>query len=309
MKCFEKYLDIRAEVREALAEGRAAVALESTIISHGMPYPDNLECAVSCERIIRERGAVPATIAILGGRVKIGLSEEELARLAAAKDAVKCSRRDLAWVLAEGRDGAATVAATMIIAALGGIRFFATGGVGGVHRGAEQSMDISADMTELAATGVCVVSAGIKSILDIGRTLEYLETLGVPVAAFGQDRFPAFYTRDSGFDAPLRLDSAEAAARMMKVKWDLGLRGGAVIGNPIKEEYAMPREKIDAAIAEALRRAEDRGIRGKAVTPFLLDMVKKLTGGESLKANMQLVYGNAALAADIAAAYAKLDGS
>jgi pseudouridine-5'-phosphate glycosidase len=307
MKSFETYLDIKTEVREALEKGRAVVALESTIISHGMPYPDNLECASTCERIIREHGAVPATIAILGGRVKIGLSEGELARLAAAKEVVKCSRRDLAWVLAKGRDGAATVAATMIIAALGGIRFFATGGVGGVHRGAEHSMDISADMTELAATDVCVVSAGIKSILDIGRTLEYLETLGVPVAAFGQDRFPAFYTRDSGFDAPLRLDSAEEAAGMMKVKWDLGLRGGAIIGNPIKEEYAMPRETIDAAITEALKRAEDRGIRGKAITPFLLDTVKELTGGESLKSNMQLVYGNAALAADIAAAYARLD--
>jgi pseudouridine-5'-phosphate glycosidase len=307
MGTFEKYLDVKEEVAEALAKGGAVVALESTIISHGMPYPDNLECAAACERIVREHGAVPATVAILGGRAKIGLSEGELAYLATAAEVVKCSRRDLAWVLAEGRAGAATVAATMIIAALGGIRFFATGGVGGVHRGAEHSMDISADMTELAATGVCVVSAGIKSILDIGRTLEYLETLGVPVAAFGQDRFPAFYTPDSGFDAPLRLNSAEEAARMMKVKWDLGLRGGAVIGNPIPEEYAMPREKIDAAIARALKQAEDRGIRGKAVTPFLLDAVKELTGGESLKSNMRLVYGNAALAADIAVAYAKLE--
>jgi pseudouridine-5'-phosphate glycosidase len=306
MSVCETYLDVQPEVREALDGGKPVVALESTIISHGMPYPDNLECAARCEGIIREHGAVPATIAILGGRAKIGLSEGELSHLATAKGVIKCSRRDLAHVMARGFDGAATVAATMILAERSGIRFFATGGVGGVHRGAESSMDISADLTELALTGVCVVSAGIKSILDIGRTLEYLETLGVPVAAFGQDRFPAFYTADSGFDAPIRIDSAEEAAVMMKIKWDMGLTGGAIIGNPIAKEYAMPQGKIDAAIEDALRQAAERGIRGKAITPFLLDVVKTLTGGESLAANMQLVYGNASLAADIAAAYAGL---
>jgi len=202
---WDKYLDILPELRQALDQGKAVVALESTIISHGMPYPDNLECAANCEKLVREHGAVPATIAILKGRVKIGVTREELEYLAGAKNVVKCSRRDLAWVLASGQDGATTVAATMILADRAGIRFFATGGVGGVHRGAESSMDISADMTELQTTDVCVVSAGVKSILDIGRTLEYLETLGVPVAAFGQDQFPAFFSPDSGFNAPLRM--------------------------------------------------------------------------------------------------------
>jgi pseudouridine-5'-phosphate glycosidase len=306
MSAVDQYMDIRPEVRTALDEGQPVVALESTIISHGMPYPDNLECAARCEAIIREHGAVPATIAILRGRVKIGLEEGELTRLAVEKGVLKCSRRDLAFALAEGRDGAATVAATMILADRAGIRFFATGGVGGVHRGAERSMDISADMTELQTTDVCVISAGVKSILDIGRTLEYLETLGVPVIAFGQDRFPAFYTPDSGFDAPLRVDTAAAAARIMKIKWDLGLRGGAIIGNPIEKRFAMPRETIDAAIAEALSAAAEQGISGKAITPFLLDRIKEKTGGESLAANMRLVYGNAALAADIAKAYSLL---
>jgi pseudouridine-5'-phosphate glycosidase len=306
MNTYETYLDVQPEVREALDGGRPVVALESTIISHGMPYPDNLECAARCEKIIRDHGAVPATIAVLKGRAKIGLSGGELSYLAEAKGVVKCSRRDLAYVLAKGLDGAATVAATMILADRAGIRFFATGGVGGVHRGAESSMDISADMTELASTNVCVISAGVKSILDIGRTLEYLETLGVPVIAFGQDRFPAFYSPDSGFDAPLRVDSAEEAARMMKIKWDMGLSGGAIIGNPIAGGSAMPPEKINAAIEQALKHAAEKKIAGKAITPFLLDAVKTLTGGESLAANMQLVYGNAALAADIAAAYAQI---
>ncbi|AEF85982.1 indigoidine synthase A family protein [Treponema primitia ZAS-2] len=306
MKAVEKYLDIQGEVREALAKGQAVVALESTIISHGMPYPDNLECAAACERIVREHGAIPATIAILKGRVKIGLTSEDLSYLASAKSVFKCSRRDLGYVLARGLDGATTVAATMILAARAGIRFFATGGVGGVHRGAESTMDISADMTELQTTDVCVISAGVKSILDIGRTLEYLETLGVPVAAFSQNRFPAFYTPDSGFDAPLRLDSAEDAAKMMKIKWDFDLHGGAIIGNPIPKEYAVPPEKINAAIDSALKQAGERGIAGKALTPFLLDKIKELTGGESLEANKHLVYNNAALAADIASAFAAL---
>jgi pseudouridine-5'-phosphate glycosidase len=305
-KTWDTYLDVLPEVRQALDQGKAVVALESTIISHGMPYPDNLECAANCEKIVRDHGAIPATIAILKGRVKIGVTQGELEYLANAKDVVKCSRRDLAAVLALGQDGATTVAATMILADRAGIRFFATGGVGGVHRGAENSMDISADLTELQTTGVCVVSAGIKSILDIGRTLEYLETLGVPVAAFGQDKFPAFYTPDSGFDAPLRLDTPEAVARMLKVKWDFALQGGAIIGNPIAGKYAMPPEKINGAIEEALRQADAKKITGKAITPFLLDTVKELTVGESLEANKHLVYGNAALAADIAAAFAAL---
>jgi pseudouridine-5'-phosphate glycosidase len=271
-----------------------------------MPYPDNLDCAANCEKIVRDHGAIPATIAILGGRVKIGVTRKELMYLAQAKKVVKCSRRDLAAVLALGQDGATTVAATMILANRAGIRFFATGGVGGVHRGAESSMDISTDLTELQTTDVCVVSAGVKSILDIGRTLEYLETLGVPVVAFGQDRFPAFYTPDSGFDAPLRMDTAAAVAGMLKVKWDFALHGGAIIGNPIPKEYAVPPERINGAIEEALRRADATKISGKEITPFLLDTVKELTGGESLEANKRLVYGNAALAADIAAAFAAL---
>jgi pseudouridine-5'-phosphate glycosidase len=303
---WDSYLDIRPEVREALEKGKAVVALESTIISHGMPYPDNLECAANCEKIVRDHGALPATIAILKGRIKIGLDAPELEYLAGAKNVVKCSRRDLASVLASGLDGATTVAATMILADRAGIRFFATGGVGGVHRGAERSMDISADLTELQTTDVCVVSAGVKSILDIGRTLEYLETLGVPVAAFGQDHFPAFYSPDSGFNAPLRIDSAAEAARMLKVKWDLALHGGVIIGNPIPGEYAVSPEKINNAIDEALKRAEEKKITGKDITPFLLDTVKELTGGESLEANKHLVYGNAALAADFAAAFAAL---
>jgi pseudouridine-5'-phosphate glycosidase len=303
---WDKYMDVLPEVRQALDAGKAVVALESTIISHGMPYPDNLDCALNCENIVREHGAAPATIAILGGRVKIGVTRKELEYLAQAKNVVKCSRRDLAAVLALGEDGATTVAATMILANRAGIRFFATGGVGGVHRGAENSMDISADLTELQTTDVCVISAGVKSILDIGRTLEYLETLGVPVVAFGQDRFPAFYTPDSGFDAPLRMDTADAVARMLKVKRDLALHGGAIIGNPIPDTYAMPTDRISSAIEEALRRASAKKITGKEITPFLLDTVKELTGGESLEANKHLVYGNAALAADIAAAFAAL---
>jgi pseudouridine-5'-phosphate glycosidase len=306
MNNWNKYFDIAPEVREALDAGKAVVALESTIITHGMPYPDNLECAMMCEKTVREHGSVPATTAILGGRIKIGLSPDELSSLAVAKGVVKCSRRDLPYILAQKLDGASTVAATMIMADRAGIRFFATGGVGGVHRGAESTMDISADMTELATTNVCVVSAGVKSILDIERTLEYLETLGVPVVAFGQNRFPSFYTPDSGFDAPIRIDTAADAARMMKIKWEMGLQGGAIIGNPIAPEYAVPPAKINAAIEKALQLAAENHVSGKNVTPFLLDKVKELTGGESLEANKKLVYGNSALAADIAAAFASL---
>ena len=297
------YIDILPEVREALDQNRAVVALESTIISHGMPYPRNLECAKKCEDIIRQEGAAPATIAVLGGRIKVGLTEAQLEHLATSKGIVKCSRRDLPYIIATKKDGAATVAATMIMSALAGIRFFATGGVGGVHRGAEVSMDISADLTELAATDVCVISAGVKSILDIGLTMEYLETLGVPVAAYGQDDFPAFYTRRSGHKAPLRLDSPAEAADMMRIKWELGLKGGAIIGNPIPTEYAMDKGEIDAAIESALSMATEQGVKGKDTTPFLLDAVKMLTKGHSLESNIGLVMSNARLAAQIAVEY------
>ena len=302
----KNYIDVLPEVRTALSQKRAVVSLESTIISHGMPYPENLECAKSCESIIRETGAVPATIAILDGRIKIGLSDEQLEQLAVSKDVIKCSRRDLPYILAAGKNGAATVAATMIMASLAGIRFFATGGVGGVHRGAEDSMDISADLIELSNTNVCVVSAGVKSILDIGRTLEYLETQGVPVISFGQDDFPAFYARESGYKAPLRLDTPVEVAKMMRIKWDLGLKGGAIIGNPIPEVYSMPKKEIDTAIEAALQKASEHGVKGKEVTPFLLDAVKNITDGRSLEANMHLVCDNARLAAEIAVAYASL---
>jgi len=298
-----KYIDILPEVKEALVNNSAVVALESTIISHGMPYPENLECAKSCEAAIRENGAIPATIAVLDGRIQIGLLNEQLERFAIAKDVMKCSRRDLPYAIAKGKSGAATVSATMIMASLAGIRFFATGGVGGVHRGAEDSMDISADLLELSTTDVCVISAGVKSILDIGRTLEFLDTQGVPVVAYGQDDFPAFYTRESGHKAPLRLDTPSEIAKMMSVKWDLGQAGGAIIGNPIPEEYSMPKAEIDEAINRALRQASDRGIIGKNITPFLLDAVKNLTDGRSLEANIHLVKNNAKLAAEIAVEY------
>jgi len=298
-----RFIDILPEVKLALEEKRPVVALESTIISHGMPYPENLACAKDCEAAIREFDAIPATIAILDGRIKIGLSEKQLEHFAVSDDIIKCSRRDLPYMIATGRNGAATVSATMIMASLAEIRFFATGGVGGVHRGAEDSMDISADLTELSTTDVCVISAGIKSILDIGRTLEYLETQGVPVVAYGQDEFPAFYTRESGYKAPLRLDTPDQVAKMISAKWELGLAGGAIIGNPIPEEYSMPKEEIDAAIDAALRDASSRGIIGKDVTPFLLDAIRSITEGRSLEANMRLVRNNARLAAKIAAAY------
>ena len=299
-------MDILPEIADALNSKQAVVALESTIISHGMPYPENLECAAACEADIRKHGAVPATIAVIDGRIKIGLSAEFFERLASGKDIVKCSRRDLPYMITAGKNGAATVAATMIAASMAGIRFFATGGIGGVHRGAEDTMDISADLTELQTTDVCVISAGVKSILDIGRTLEYLETLGVPVISYGQDDFPAFYTRTSGWKAPLRLDSPIDAAKMMKVKWELGIKGGAVIGNPIPAANALPEEEINAAIEEALLEASTRNISGKDITPFLLAAIKTITGGRSLEANIHLVRNNACLAAEIAAAYIKL---
>lgn len=303
----KKYLDMQADVWQALKAGRPVVALESTIISHGMPYPQNVATALQAEAIIRREGAIPATIAILNGKIKVGLSSEEIDFLGRAKGVVKTSRRDLPFVVSRKLNGAATVAATMIVAGLAGIKVFATGGIGGVHRGAETSMDISADLEELARTNVCVVCAGAKSILDIGLTLEYLETKGVPVVGYQTDEMPAFYTPVSGFKVEYRADSAEAIAGVLKAKWDLGLAGGMVVANPIPAEYAMDPGTINAAIELALRESVEKSIHGKEATPFLLAKVKELTSGDSLEANIQLVYNNAALAAQIAVRLAELD--
>ena len=292
------YLDISPEVKAALDEGRPVVALESTIISHGMPYPKNVETALRVEQTIRDNGAVPATIAVIGGRLKAGLSRGEIEHLGKAGRAVaKASRRDLPALVARGADGATTVTTTMIIAHMAGIRIFATGGIGGVHRGAETTMDISADLEELARTPVMVVCAGAKSILDLGLTLEYLETKGVPVIGYGTDELPAFYTRKSGFSVDYRADSPEELAAMFRAQRDLGYRGGMLVTNPIPEQYAMDKEIIDAAIAQALRECEEKGVHGKETTPFLLARVVELTGGESLESNIRLVLNNAALAA------------
>lgn len=295
------YLDISPEVAAALADGKPVVALESTIISHGMPWPQNYETACQVEQIIRDAGAVPATIAILDGRLKAGLSDAEIQVLAkAGQDVAKCSRRDLPYVIARGQHGATTVAATMIIADLAGIRVFATGGIGGVHRGAQQSFDISADLQELAHTSVAVVCAGAKSILDLALTREYLETQGVPVLGYQTETLPAFYTRDSDETVDYRLDSDAEIADFLAAKWALGLDGGVVIANPIPTEFAMDKAAIDAAIEQALSEALEQGIAGKASTPFLLARVAELTGGDSLASNIQLVFNNARLAAGIA---------
>jgi pseudouridine-5'-phosphate glycosidase len=300
-------LDIQPEVAAALAEGRPVVALESTIISHGMPWPRNAETALRVEAEVRAHGAVPATIAVIDGRLKAGLSVAQIEQLGRDGHAVaKASRRDLPVLVAQGRSGATTVASTMVIAALAGIRVFATGGIGGVHRGAAQTFDISADLQELARTPVAVVCAGAKSILDLGLTLEYLETQGVPVLGYRTDRLPAFYTRDSGFAVDARLDEPVDIARVMHAKWSMGLAGGLVIANPIPAEHALPRERIDAPIAQALREAEAQGITGKAVTPFLLARVTELTGGDSLASNIELVLDNARLGAAVAAAFAAM---
>ena len=299
-----KYLDIAPEVAQAIAQGRPVVALESTIISHGMPYPQNVETALNVERIVRENGAVPATIAIIGGRLKAGLSPEQIEYFGKKGQAItKASRRDLAVLCARGMDGATTVTTTMIIAHMAGIRFFATGGIGGVHRGAETTMDISADLEELGQTPVMVVCAGAKSILDLGLTLEYLETKGVPVIGYGTDELPAFYTRRSGFGVDYRVDSPEELARIFKAHNDLGLKGGMLVTDPIPEEYAMPKEVVDQAIDQALAECKAQAIHGKQTTPFLLARVAELTGGDSLASNIRLVYNNATLAAKTAAAY------
>ena len=298
-----KYLDVNPEVAAALAEGKPVVALESTIISHGMPYPQNVETALNVERIIRENGAVPATIAIIGGRLKAGLSAEEIEYFGKkGTDIAKASRRDLAVLCARGEDGATTVTTTMIIAHMAGIKIFATGGIGGVHRGAETTMDISADLEELGQTPVMVVCAGAKSILDLGLTLEYLETKGVPVIGYGTEELPAFYTRKSGFKVDYRIDTPEELAAAFVAQQELGMKGGMLVTNPIPEEYAMPLDTINAAIDQALRECEEKGIHGKDTTPFLLARVAELTGGDSLASNIRLVYNNAALAAKTAVA-------
>ena len=297
-----KILDVAPEVRDALAAGRPVVALESTIISHGMPYPKNVETALLVEQTIRDNGAVPATIAVIGGRLKAGLSRDEIEYLGkAGRGVAKASRRDLPALVARGADGATTVATTMIIAHMAGIRIFATGGIGGVHRGAEVTMDISADLEELAQTPVMVVCAGAKSILDLGLTLEYLETKGVPVLGYGTEELPAFYTRQSGFRVDYRVDSPEELAAIYRAQRDMDYRGGMLVTNPIPAEYAMDKAVIDKAIDEALRAAEEQGVRGKETTPFLLAKVVELTGGDSLESNIKLVLNNAALAAKTAA--------
>ena len=296
------YLDIAPEVKKALDEGRPVVALESTIISHGMPYPKNVETALLVEQTIRDNGAVPATVAVIGGRLKAGLSREEIEYLGkAGRKVAKASRRDLPALVARKADGATTVATTMLIAHMAGIGIFATGGIGGVHRGAETTMDISADLEELAQTPVMVVCAGAKSILDLGLTLEYLETKGVPVLGYGTEELPAFYTRKSGFGVDYRVDSPEELAGFFRAQRDLGYKGGMLVTNPIPEEYAMDKAVIDAAIEQALREAKEQGIHGKETTPFLLAKVVELTGGDSLESNIQLVLNNARLAARTAA--------
>lgn len=295
------YLDISPEVREALAAKKAIVALESTIIAHGMPYPQNVETAGKVESIIRKQGAVPATIAVLNGRLKAGLSAQEVSDLGkAGAQVAKVSRRDLARMVVEKQHGATTVASTMIIAAMAGIQVFATGGIGGVHRGATQTMDVSADLQELARTNVAVVTAGAKAILDLGLTLEYLETYGVPVIGYQTDEFPAFYTRRSGFGVDARYERPGDIAKMLRAKWEMGLHGGVVVANPIPENYQMNPQKMEAAIKTALEEAEEQGVKGKALTPFLLAKIERLTQGESLFSNIQLVYNNARLAAEIA---------
>ena len=298
-------LDIQSEVKNALNEGLPIVALESTIISHGMPYPQNLETALQVEKILRDNGVVPATTAVLNGKLKVGLTEKELVHLAKSGQKIeKASRRDLPYLLSKNINGATTVAATMIAAQLAGISIMATGGIGGVHRGASESFDISADLQELAHTNVAVVCAGIKSVLDIGLTLEYLETHGVPVIGYKTSALPAFYTQKSGFKVTFRMESAKEIAQMLKVKWSLPLNGGVIIANPIPEEKELSFEVMHKAIEEALLEEQKLGIKGKESTPFLLGKIKELTSGTSLMANIELVYNNARVAAAVAKEYA-----
>ena len=297
---FKKFMDINPEVEKALDEGTPVIALESTIISHGMPYPKNVETALAVEDVIRKNGAVPATIGIIGGRIKIGLTKDEVGYMATAKNVMKVSRRDYPLVISQKADGATTVAGTMIAANMAGIRLFVTGGIGGVHRGAGESFDISADLEELKMTDVTVVCAGVKSILDIGATLEYLETAGVPVITCGSDQFPAFFSRKSGFAAECRIDSPKEIAALINAKDQMGLKGGVLVACPVPEDKEIPFDEIDGVIQQALRECEEQGIKGKRITPFLLDRVKTLTEGRSLEANIQLVLNNAAVGAKIA---------
>ena len=303
----EKYLTVTPEIRQALDEEKPVVALESTILSHGMPYPQNLEFAHNVEQIVRQQGAVPATTAIIGGKLKVGLNAQELELMCKAEGVGKVSRRDVAIYLATGQNGATTVASTMMIAAMAGIRFFATGGIGGVHRGAQTSMDISADLQELANTPVCVICAGAKSLLDLGLTLEYLETFGVPVLGLRTNELPAFFCRTSGFSLDYNCESEEMVAKIMKTKWDLGLKGGAIVGNPIDERYSLDYAETEKVIVSCIEQAEAEGVHGKALTPFLLAHIKDATGGESFAANLQLAYSNARAAAKIAVSYANMD--
>lgn len=299
----KNYLTFTEEVAHALENKLPIVALETTIISHGMPYPQNIEMAKKVEQIIRDNGAVPATIGIMDGKIKIGLNDQELEEFATNKSVEKVSRRDFPYVLATGKIGATTVAGTMIAAELAGIEMFATGGIGGVHRDGEVTWDVSADLTELANTSVAVVCAGCKSILDIGRTLEYLETQGVPVVGYKTDEFPSFYSRKSGYGVDYKLDTPDSVAAVMDMKWKLGMQGGMVISNPVPEESALPYDQIESVIQQALTEAKENNIAGKKVTPFLLSKVKELTEGKSLETNIALVYHNAEVAAKVAVAF------
>ena len=299
-----EYLHINPEVESALRSNNPVVALESTIISHGMPYPKNVETALRVEQIVRDNGAVPATIGVMNGKCVVGMTEEEIETFGKASGVWKVSLRDLPYVVSQKLLGATTVAATMRIASMAGIKIFVTGGIGGVHRGAENTMDISADLTEMAQTNVAVISAGVKSILDIGLTLEYLETLGIPVLTVGSDEFPSFYSRESGYKSPLRLDTPEAIAKLLSAKWSMGLNGSVMIANPLSAEASIDRTEMEGHIQEALRAASSAGVKGKEVTPFLLKYIADYTKGESLEANIALICSNAALGAKIAGAYA-----
>ena len=300
------YLSITPEIQEALREGKPVVALESTILSHGMPFPENVEFAHKVEEIVRGEGAIPATTAIIGGKLKVGLTAEELDLMCKADGVGKVSRRDVAIYLASGETGATTVATTMLIAAMAGIKVFATGGIGGVHRGAEKTMDISADLQELANTKVAVVCAGAKQILDLGLTLEYLETYGVPVLGYKTDEFPAFYCKSCGLKLDHRCETPEEIAKIAHTKWDLGLKGGLIIGNPIPDEYALDYDMMEEVIKQALKEADEAGVRGKYITPFLLAHIKDITGGVSFASNLQLAYNNARLASQISVELSKL---
>lgn len=297
---YSDFLDINPEVKKALENKIPVVALESTIIAHGMPYPKNLETALAVNKVIRKNGAVPATVGIIKGRIKVGLTDEEIKYLAKAEGVVKVSRRDLPFVISNKEDGATTVAGTMIVASMAGIRIFVTGGIGGVHRGAGESFDVSADLEELKNTDVVVVCAGVKSILDIGATLEYMETSGIPVISYGTDEFPAFYSRKSGFKTEYRMDTPEEISNLIDLKYSMGLKGSIVVACPIPEENQIPLDEIETVIQLALDECETKGIKGKRVTPFLLDKVKQLTEGRSLEANIKLVLNNAEIGAKIA---------